>query len=176
MSGGWNIRAIGPGDGAEESEATAFDGSDAVRDETVGSDDWDDTLSLSDADEWYEEEPEAPLFGWVLPTLAVLAVVGWTAFFAWAYRADLLGVPTPREGIALFTQWAIPVLLLIGAWLVMMRSSAREGTRFADVSRNLARESHDLERRLQTLNSELVVAREFIAAQARDLEAHKRER
>jgi hypothetical protein len=56
------------------------------------------------------------------------------------------------------------------AWLIVQRSSRREAWRFADAARALSRESERLEFRLSVVNRELSLAREFIAAQSRDLD------
>jgi uncharacterized phage infection (PIP) family protein YhgE len=52
-----------------------------------------------------------------------------------------------------------------------MRNSRREAARFATAAQALSRESGLLERRLTTVNRELSLARDFIAAQSRDLES-----
>jgi hypothetical protein len=65
----------------------------------------------------------------------------------------------------------VPVLLVGVVWLIAMRNSRREAQRFGDVAQLLAQESAALETRLATINGELSLAREFVAAQARDLEA-----
>jgi hypothetical protein len=53
----------------------------------------------------------------------------------------------------------------------MMRSSRAEANRFAASAALLSRESAELEQRLKVVNRELSLAREFLAAQSRDLEA-----
>lgn len=163
MSNGGHIRAIG--DGAADSETGEIV-------ETVGSEDeadaeevlppWDDAL----------DEPARSRRWWpvVLGTLALLAVLGWTAFFAWANRAAMLSGAAPGQWIDWVMQWAVPVLLLAVAWLVAMRSSTREATRFGDAARVLSRESALLETRLAAVNRELSLAREFLAAQSRELD------
>lgn len=119
-------------------------------------------------EEWEEPTPRA---GRLLPALAVLAVLGWTGFFAWSHLPDLATGITPREGSALVSAWAVPVVLVVGLWLLAMRHSTREAARFGATARMLATESQALERRLAAVNAELSLARDFIAAQSRDLEA-----
>lgn len=110
-----------------------------------------------------------------LAPVAALALAGiWTGFFAWAYQRELLEGMPPQMAVALFGQWALPVLLLVAGWLLMMRLSTREAARFADSARALRLESERLEERLITVNRELSLAREFITAQGRDLEAFGR--
>lgn len=128
-------------------------------------------------DEHYEAElvPEAdsqPRGGaWLAPALAVLATLGWSGFCFWAEWPTLVAGITPHEGIALVVDWAVPVLLIGLGWLLAMRTSRREASRFTDVSRSLFDESARLEARLTVINRELSLAREFMAAQARDLDS-----
>lgn len=124
-------------------------------------------------EEWLEEAPVQPRsrFGWVAPTLAVAAIAGWTAFFAYAHRADFTLASAPLQWIGWIANWAVPVLLVLAVWLIAMRSSSREAMRFGDAAKMLSEESARLEQRLITVNRELSLAREFIAAQSRDLES-----
>ncbi|HWU02635.1 MAG TPA: ATPase, partial [Novosphingobium sp.] len=108
---------------------------------------------------------------WVLPALAGLAVAGWSALFLWAQRDAIAQGPTPAEWMAWLGQWSGPVLVIGLAWLLAMRNSRREGRRFADTARMLATEAAALDARLVAANRELSLAREFMAAQARDLDA-----
>jgi hypothetical protein len=128
--------------------------------------------SRGDDEPWDVEEAaaEAKWKAHLLPTLASLAILGWTAFYLWSQLAVLGSVPA--SGIpALISQWSIPVLLVVVLWLLAMRSSRREATRFGDAAAALSRESTSLEARMATVNGELSLAREFIAAQSRDLES-----
>lgn len=120
-------------------------------------------------------EDEAPLPSpWrtrVAPALAWLAVAGWTALFVWVNR-DAFALSTPAsQGIALVRDWALPVMLIGVAWMIYQRNGRREADRFAGAARLLSDESARLETRLLTVNRELSLAREFIGAQARDLES-----
>jgi len=116
-----------------------------------------------------EEEDLPPRRGdTVVMTVAAAAVIAWSAFFIWSqYQLDVSVPQIP----GLIAQWAVPVLLGAVGWLLWMRNSRREAVRFADVSASLARASGRLETRLATVNRELSLAREFVAAQSRDLEA-----
>lgn len=122
--------------------------------------------------DWDGEEP-APAPPWqsyAAPVVALLAVIAWTAFFAWSQWSTLPATP-PAQVPALVVQWAVPVLLVTVLWLLAMRSSRREALRFGDAAALLSRESAQLEARLSTVNGELSLAREFVAAQSRDLES-----
>ncbi len=102
--------------------------------------------------------------------LLAVSVVGWTGFFFWAYRDIFSTIPTPKDGIALLTQWCLPIATLGVGYLLYMRNSTREANRFADVSSSLRAESELLGIRLKTVNNELSVAREFLGQESRELE------
>ena len=123
------------------------------------------------AEEDYAPTPRRAWLPLIAGTLAVLAVAGWTALFFLAHQAELLAGGTVQQWTTWLSDWSMPVLLVAVAWLLAMRNSRREASRFGDVTQALARESAALETRLTTINSELSLAREFIAAQSRDLES-----
>ena len=148
--------------------------SDETHEETVVSEEFvaETSPELEEDDEvvWDDEPAARRRFSWLLPAAAILAIAGWTAFFAWAHASQLMALPTPRAWTALVTQWAVPVLLVIGVWLLAMRNSAREARRFATVAHDLSAQSAELESRLATINRELSLAREFLTSQTRDLD------
>lgn len=122
---------------------------------------------------WDESIPAAPR-PWGLigaAVLAVSAVLGWTALFVLVNLAQLRSGGTPLQWATWIRDWSVPVLLVAVLWLLAMRNSRREALRFGEAARLLGDESARLETRLITVNRELSLAREFISAQARDLEA-----
>jgi len=122
----------------------------------------------------WEEELEAesrPGSNWFPATLAILAVLGWTAFFGWVNQAEMLAGASAAQWQGWIVSWCVPVLLVIGLWLLTMRNSRREAVRFGNIAHMLSQESALLENRLTVVNRELSLAREFIAAQSRDLES-----
>jgi uncharacterized phage infection (PIP) family protein YhgE len=122
--------------------------------------------------EWaQDDEPvPGPQRDWLLPALAGTALIAWSGFFAWAVFDRVIAGVAPEQVIGLIRDWAVPVLLVAVAALVVLRNSRREALRFGDAARALADESVRLETRLSVVNRELSLAREFIAAQSRDLE------
>ncbi len=124
-------------------------------------------------DNWMEDEPSARR-DWaalLLPSLAFAIILGWTGFFGWVNRASILAGGTAEQWQLWIRDWSLPVLLVCVAWLLAMRNSRREASRFGDAARLLSDESARLETRLTAVNRELSLAREFIAAQARDLDS-----
>lgn len=127
-----------------------------------------------DAADWDEDTPHPPRrdwFGLTAGVLALSAVIGWSVLFFTVNQGALTGGAPLAQWSMLIRDWAIPVLLVAVLWLVAMRNSRREASRFGDTARLLADESARLELRLTAVNRELSLAREFIAAQSRDLEA-----
>ncbi|MBD2841714.1 ATPase [Erythrobacter rubeus] len=121
----------------------------------------------------YEEMTEPARYGWIVPALAITAVLGWTGLYGWAMRAELLAAPQtpPAQWVRWIIDWSVPVLLIGIAWLIAMRNSRSEARRFADTAAMLSHESARLESRLNVVNRELSVAREFLGAQSLELES-----
>lgn len=124
-------------------------------------------------EEEYEPEPAAPRFGWIVPALAILAVLAWTSLYGWAMRDELLAAnrAAPAQWTRWIIDWSVPVLLIGIVWLIAMRNSQSEARRFADTAAMLSYESTQLERRLNVVNRELSLAREFLSAQSLELES-----
>ncbi|MCJ2181130.1 ATPase [Novosphingobium sp. 1949] len=169
--------------GFDQGPNQATDGArlrDALGDEAAASEDlaatpdnWDMAWVASDARgeaDWPADTAPSPVRALVAPLLAGTFALGWSALFLAARWPSLRSGVTLAEVPALVTQWCVPVLLIGLVWLLVLRHSAREGRRFGDVARTLSVESDLLERRLASVNRELSLAREFVAAQARDLE------
>ena len=127
------------------------------------------------AAEWAWDEPvqsrTQDRFAQAAVLIAPLLTAGWTAAFVWSKRAALTAGASLDQSINWIADWSMPVILVGVVWLLVMRNSRREAARFGDAARLLADESGKLETRLVSVNSELSLAREFIAAQARDLDA-----
>ena len=161
-----HIRAIGATDSGSTFEDAAGAGITAPEPDTGP----DETQAVVDWD--YEEiaGPEGVRGSTIAAFLAILAVAGWTGFFAWTNRDAALAGASPQVWIGWITTWAIPVLLVVCLWMLALRTSTSEGRRFGDVANVLSAESRRLEERLGIINRELSLAREFLTAQSRDLE------
>jgi len=133
-----------------------------------------EALELTES--WVDEQdahdaPRPSLLGRAAPVLAVLVVAGWSGFFVWAHLAAMQAAPAPAQWAQWVVMWAVPVALVGVLYLLSMRSSQAEAQRFAATAATMNRESAALEARLKVVNRELSLAREFLAAEARDLEA-----
>ncbi|OBX20317.1 hypothetical protein A9995_00880 [Erythrobacter sp. QSSC1-22B] len=162
MNTGPHIRAVG-GDETDPSAEALVEGdaqSPALSEQYV----------VDEDQEWAEDTPAPRSFSWVVPTLAMSIVVGWTGFFGWANRSAMLTDGTSQQWIGWITAWAVPVLLVVGLWLLVMRTSSREAHRFGDAAHVLSVESERLEERLHRINRELSMARDFLTTQSRELE------
>ncbi|MBX7496172.1 ATPase [Qipengyuania sp. 6B39] len=120
-------------------------------------------------EEWQEDEPALHM-SWLAPALALLTIIGWTAFYVWAHQDAMLAGGTPQDWTTWITSWSIPVLLVVSLWMLAVRNSRHEARRFGEVARLLSEESTRLEAKLATVNRELSLAREFLGSQAQDLE------
>ncbi len=121
----------------------------------------------------WNAEPEAAApkaRGWVAPVMVAVAIVAWTAFYAYAQRDAAAGGDAGRWA-EMIVAWSMPVLLILAGWAVAMRFSRAEASRFAESAALLRDEARSLEDRLVRVNGELSIAREFLTYQARDLES-----
>ncbi len=122
----------------------------------------------------YYEEEDVNSSAWktfITPGILVATFAAWTGFFIWVHSAENWNAISGDRIISLIGSWAIPSLLIAVAWLIMLRSSRAEASRFADVASSLRTESEALEVRMRTVNEEITMAREFLAQNARELES-----
>lgn len=125
------------------------------------------------SEEYAAYDDEAPTRRWgsyVVPSLLIAAFLGWTGFFSWTYFAEAQAGLSNERIVSLIGIWTVPSLLVAVLWLLAMRNSRAEATRFGDVALLLRTESEALEARMRTVNEEISLAREFLAQNARDLE------
>lgn len=128
-------------------------------------------IPVLEEEAWPDEAVSGRRFDWLVPAFFILLALGWTAYFGYAHQAEMQAGALPAQWTEWAAQWALPMVLITTLWLLAMRHSRREAVRFGDAARALSTESRLLETRLTAVNRELSLAREFIAAQSRDLEA-----
>lgn len=131
-----------------------------------------EALFSSDFDDEYDlQHPRRNILALVVPTILLIAFIAWTAFFAITYWPDVQVGLNNKGIVALIATWAGPALLIAVTWLLAMRNSSREATRFGNVAALLRNESDALSERMRTVNEEISLAREFLSQNARDLES-----
>lgn len=173
MTGGNHIRAVGPKAARKASDQAV----DSAEETEAGAPELEDALDLSeyDTDVEYDDDYEVAeeRFAWVAPTIAITLITAWTVLYGWAMQDRLLnaGSATPAEWVRWIIDWSVPVLLVGVGWLLTMRHSRAEAKRFSATAALLSQESAELESRLTVVNRELSLAREFLAAQSRELES-----
>ncbi|WP_438731494.1 hypothetical protein ACR9YC_06605 [Parasphingorhabdus sp. DH2-15] len=127
-----------------------------------------------DDNEYYAEEypvAKSDLFTQITAIFCLLLIAAWTGFYIWS-QLDTIAQPTDLAVIpALISAWAMPVILIIAVyWLVSRRRSA-QAAYFHDQAILVDDAGRELEARLQRMNGELAIAREFIANQSTQLES-----
>ena len=130
------------------------------------------TPTLSDGAEaldWMDyETPPARWRAWVAPAACVVLLAGWTALFI---AVNIGAQGTPDQWLGWIEGWSGPVAVVGIVWLVARQAGQTQAGRFSQTAQQLHHESAMLEARLASVNSELSIAREFLAAQSRDLES-----
>ena len=122
---------------------------------------------------WDDDEGEAPRLQreWLGLAIGGALIAAWTAAFIMGNLATFGQTQPLGVWTGLLSAWSTPVLVVLVALLLVRRSSRREAARFGDAAQLLRIESQQLERRLAAVNTELSLARDFLAAQGRDLDS-----
>lgn len=129
------------------------------------------------AADWDDEDEASPRLEreWLGLAIGAALIAAWTAAFVMGNLALIQQAQPLDLALAKWTNlvsaWSAPVLVVLVALLLVRRNSRREVARFGDAAQLLSLESQRLERRLSAVNTELSLARDFIAAQGRDLES-----
>lgn len=167
MAARHETRVLGRTSGGEDAGTTSSLEAEGGSEMLDLSDGWVDESSYADE----AEQPSPQRFGRLAPALAVLGTAGWSGFFIWAHFPQMAAGAAPAQWAEWIVMWAVPMALIGIVWLLAMRSSRAEAQRFAATAALMSRESASLEARLKIVNRELSLAREFLAAEARDLDA-----
>ncbi|MFN3818721.1 hypothetical protein [Blastomonas sp.] len=130
-------------------------------------------IAQDSAAPWLDDEDDIPVpesaSRWTIA--AAVVVAGWTGMFVWASMPQWQAGMTPQLAVAAISQWMVPVVAVLTMYLIVQRNSTAEARRFARVAGSLRSESAALETRLGHINSELSLAREFLANQSLELES-----
>lgn len=131
----------------------------------------DDQASEYEYDHVADETTQSSDFGrYLAPTLLLIAFTAWSVFFGVTYWSEAQYAMNNDRIVTLIVTWAIPTLLIAVLWLVVMRNSSREATRFGKIASLLRTESDSLAIRMRTVNEEIALARQFLSQNARELE------
>ncbi len=101
----------------------------------------------------------------VLPLLAAIAIAAWTIVFVTSVG------DAGEEWWMLVAIWSMPVLLVLGLWLLALRYIGGEGARLAEIARALSDGPASLDDRLASINRELAATRDMFAEHPREWEA-----
>lgn len=150
-----------------EEPATPAEEVAGIATDDVAFDDYAADETAAESDDW--QKPR--LSRLIVPGILLTAAVAWTAFFAVTYWPEIRNGVGNSRIVDLIAMWAVPALLIAVIWLLAMRNSSREATRFGNVASLLRAESDALHHRMRTVNEEISLAREFLAQNARELES-----
>ena len=126
--------------------------------------------AVPDPVQWDQPEPVSRN-NLAVPAFAAILALTWTGFFVFANWSAMRAAAPLAQWTQWLATWSLPVILILSALTLFVRSNRREAVRFTDVARALREESAALETRLVAVNGELSLARDFVAAQSRDLES-----
>ena len=124
---------------------------------------------MSEPIEWLEcDAPPPSRWRRWLAALCGLALAGWTALFIAIHATP---TATPAQWLGWIEGWSAPVAVLGIFWLLLRPTNGTQAAQFNENAQRLQQDATALEARLTAVNAELSIAREFLAAQTRDLEA-----
>ncbi|MET0248052.1 MAG: hypothetical protein ABW182_14975 [Sphingomonas sp.] len=119
---------------------------------------------------WEEDDTERS-FGWVAPTLAIVATIAWFAGMGWLLRDSLSPALSAPQIVQLIAALCVPPALIGILYLLAMRNSAAEARRFGNSARAMRAEAASLERVVGTLSRRLEENRAELARQTTTLMA-----
>jgi hypothetical protein len=118
----------------------------------------------ADADEDGEDAPRRR-FGWVVPSLAVLVVLGWFGTMGWLLRGSFAPPVDPARLVQLIAALCVPPALIGILYLLTLRTSRAEARRFGASARAMRAEAASLERVVATLSRKIEENRAALAEQ-----------
>ncbi len=112
-----------------------------------------------------DEGPSGRSFGWMLPALAILAVLAWFAGMLWLAAPALRTPLAPIELVQFIGALCVPPALVGILYLLGLRTSRAEARRWRSTARAMRAEAASLERVLGTLSTKLDANRRELAEQ-----------
>ncbi|WP_342249910.1 hypothetical protein [Sphingomonas sp. OTU376] len=122
----------------------------------------------AESEAWYEaaEEEDTPRrAGWVLPVLAIVAVLGWLGAMGWLLRGAFAAPMAPAALVQLIAALCVPPALIGILYLLALRTSRAEAHRFGATARAMRAEAASLERVVATLSRKIEENRAALAEQ-----------
>lgn len=128
-------------------------------------------VAQEEAQHWLAEaiaEPEPIGRNWIGPTLAAIAVTGWTGgMLAWS--APSLPALGPIGLVSFIAALCVPPMLLGVGWLLVRRNSRAEARRFAATARAMRAEAQALDAVIARVRQTLAESRRELAEQTQSL-------
>jgi len=126
-----------------------------------------------DLDADYElNTPRTPFILRFTQILVLLAAAGWIGLILLAWQERGFAMPPVDELPSIIATASMPLVLMGVLWLLVMRSSLGEASRFSRISAKLRHESDALDMRLAIVNQQLDTARTTLQEQAALLEQY----
>ena len=110
-----------------------------------------------------EDAAPAPRGGWVLPMLAILAVLGWFGAMGWLLRDSFAAPMAPAALAELIAALCVPPALIGILYLLALRTSRAEAQRFGATARAMRAEAAALERVLAAISHKVAANRDALA-------------
>lgn len=112
-----------------------------------------------------DEESVPRRTGWILPSLAILVVLGWFGAMGWRLRGTFAAGMTPASLVQLIAALCVPPALVGILYLLALRTSRAEAQRFGASARAMRAEAASLERVVATLSRKIEENRAALAEQ-----------
>jgi hypothetical protein len=118
-----------------------------------------------------DDEPRRSALGWLLPAVAIVAVLGWLGGMGWLLAPSFRVPVPPAELVQLIAALCVPPALVGILWLLSQRTSSAEARRFGDTARAMRDEAASLERTVAALSRKIEENRAALAGQTTALMA-----
>ncbi|MPT49086.1 MAG: hypothetical protein E2598_11835 [Sphingobium sp.] len=119
-----------------------------------------------------QEDPVRKSSSWTTfgGIISALLAMSWVGFCIWLLARRNFALPTPEQIPATLAYVAIPLILILVFYQLLVRSSMGEANRFTRIASRLRQESEALDMRLAIVNQQLDTARDAMREQAGLLE------
>ncbi|MFA5968996.1 MAG: hypothetical protein WC816_07120 [Sphingomonas sp.] len=101
------------------------------------------------------EMPTRSAWRWIVPTIAILAIIAWTGGMIAMIGLQTFARLAPVELTQLIAGLCVPPVLIGIIWLLAMRTSTAEARRFGDVATRMRAEAAALEQAIAVMNRQV---------------------